>query len=492
MAFIPPARLHPLNEAPVRADGRYVLYWMVTARRLRWNFALDHALGLARSLRVPLLVLEAIRAGYPWASQRHHAFALEGMREHRDRLSGTGVAYHPYVEPEDGAGRGLVETLAAQASAVVTDVFPAFFLPRMQEAVAPRLPVALHGVDGNGLLPLAASPGPFSAAVHFRRFLQKTLPHHILDFPSSDPFQEGLPPAGSLPEAVRERWPAASDALLRSDPDALAVLPVDARVGASGIPGGEAAARRRLGAFLADGLDRYGEERNHPDAEATSGLSPYLHWGHLSVHEVFHALALREEWSPARLAPRADGKRHGWWGFAPPVESFLDELVTWRELGFGYCHHVPDHHRYETLPRWALETLEAHADDPREAVYSLEEFDEARTHDPLWNAAQRELRERGVVHNYMRMLWGKKILEWSRHPREALDIMIELNNRYALDGRDPNSWTGIAWVLGRFDRGWPERPVYGKVRSMSSPATRRKVRLDRYLERWGPQGGLDL
>jgi deoxyribodipyrimidine photo-lyase len=169
-----------------------------------------------------------------------------------------------------------------------------------------------------------------------------------------------------------------------------------------------------------------------------------------------------------------------------PAEAFLDELVTWRELGFGYCHHEPDYARWETLPGWARDTLETHADDPRPHLYDLGAFDEASTHDPLWNAAQRELRERGVIHNYLRMLWGKKILEWTAHPRDALDIMIELNNRYAVDGRDPNSYSGITWVLGRFDRGWPERPVFGKVRSMSSDATRRKVSVEAYLERWTP------
>jgi deoxyribodipyrimidine photo-lyase len=171
------------------------------------------------------------------------------------------------------------------------------------------------------------------------------------------------------------------------------------------------------------------------------------------------------------------------------AESFLDELVTWRELGFGYCHHVPAYDRYDALPSWALQTLAEHAADTREAVYTLDQFDRGLTHDPVWNAAQRELRESGVMQNYLRMLWGKKILEWSRHPTDALDTMIELNNRYALDGRDPNSYTGIFWVLGRFDRGWPERPVYGKVRSMSSHATRRKLRMDAYLQRWGAQPG---
>lgn len=485
-------RVVPLNDAPLRAHGRFVLYWMVAARRLEWSFALDRALAHARERGLPLVILEALRLRYPWASHRHHAFALDGMREHRDRLRGTGVAYHPYVEPRDGEGRGLVEALAAHAAVVVTDDFPAFFLRRMQRAVAPRLDVRLEAVDGNGLLPLRATPGPFSAAVHFRRFLQRNLGPHLLDLPEARPLEgHGLPP-GEIPGTVAARWPAAPDPLLDRAPGTLESLDLDPGVAPTALRGGGTPARERLRAFLDGGLARYGEERNHPDSGAASGLSPWLHWGHLSVHEVFDAVARREGWSPARLGTRADGNRHGWWGLTPSSEAFLDELVTWREVGFGFCHHVPGYDRYESLPAWALETLEAHASDPRPALYTEEELDAARTGDTLWNAAQRELRESGVMHNYLRMLWGKKILEWSPTPRRALEVMVELNNRYALDGRDPNSYTGIFWVLGRFDRGWPERPVYGKVRSMTSESTRRKLDLGGYLARWGAQGALDL
>ena len=487
MSVVPPSRVRALNQAPVRRDGEYVLYWMVSARRLEWSFALDRALEHARDLRLPVVILEALRVAHPWACQRFHAFVLDGMREHRSQAEAAGVAYHPYVEPTDGAGKGLVQALAERAAVVVTDDFPTFFLRRMQAALAPRLSVALETVDGNGLLPLADTPGPFSAAFHFRRFLQKTLGAHLVHLPGAEPLTEAGIRESAFPADIAARWPAAPEALLALEPSALAALPVDPRVGPTSLRGGGTEARRRLERFLDQGLARYGEERNHPDAHAASGLSPWLHWGHISAHEIFHAVAVREGWSPARLGAGSSGQRHGWWGMSPSAESFLDELVTWRELGYGHCHHVPDHDRYDSLPAWALETLARHAADPREAVYTLDQFDQGLTHDPTWNAAQRELRESGVIQNYLRMLWGKKILEWSRHPAQALDIMIELNNRYALDGRDPNSYSGIFWVLGRFDRGWPERPVYGKIRSMSSDSTRRKLRMDAYLDRWGAE-----
>jgi deoxyribodipyrimidine photo-lyase len=169
------------------------------------------------------------------------------------------------------------------------------------------------------------------------------------------------------------------------------------------------------------------------------------------------------------------------------AEAFLDELVTWRELGYNRCCLTDDYGRYESLPKWALETLAEHADDRREHLYTLDEFETAATHDELWNAAQRQLIREGRLHNYLRMLWGKKILEWSPSPQQALDVLIHLNNKYAVDGRDPNSYSGIFWVLGRYDRAWgPERAVFGKVRYMSSENTRRKLRLREYLERYGP------
>jgi deoxyribodipyrimidine photo-lyase len=183
------------------------------------------------------------------------------------------------------------------------------------------------------------------------------------------------------------------------------------------------------------------------------------------------------------LGKKANGKREGWWGVSAGAESWLDEFVTWREIGYNMTSHRDDYDQYESLPDWARATLEKHGTDPRETIYTLDEFAKAETHAPLWNAAQRQLLREGKIHNYLRMLWGKKILEWSATPQEALEVMIELNNRYALDGRNPNSYSGIFWCLGRYDRPWgPERPTLGTVRYMSSDNTRRKLKLQEYLK----------
>jgi deoxyribodipyrimidine photo-lyase len=487
MEWIPASRLTALNDAPLRGDRDYVVYWMVSQRRLEWNFALDQALHRARWFGVPLIVFEGLRVGYRWSSPRHHRFALDGMREHRDRLAGTPVTYLPYVEPEAGAGKGLLAALASRACVVVTDDYPVFFLSAMQGSAGRGLDVRLEKVDSNGLLPMRAAERTFTAAVHFRRHLHKRLPDHLAEAPDPAPLQGLELPRHVSVDRVVERWPMAPDSLLDGDASALAGLPLEYEVGVTHARGGAAEGRRRLESFLVDGLDDYLEGRNHPDRGSSSRLSPWLHWGHLSAHEVFHRVVEREQWSPARLLGQVTAKREGWWGMGPAAEAFLEELVTWRELGFNFACEREDYDRYESLPAWALATLAAHEGDPRAFLYDLDAFDAADTHDPLWNAAQRELRQDGVIHNYLRMLWGKKILEWSPDPRAALEVMIELNNRYALDGRDPNSYSGIFWVLGRFDRGWPERPVYGTVRSMSSDSTRRKVELGEYMKRFSKE-----
>lgn len=484
----PSLRIRPVNEAPVRADGSFVLYWMVAARRVGWNFALDRALEWARQLDRPLVILEALRVDYPWASDRLHRFVLDGMGDTACRLRGTGVLYYPYVEPAPGRGRGLLRALAAHAAVCVTDDFPAFRLPRLVAAAGRHIPVRLEAVDSNGLLPLRAADHAFPTAHGFRRFLQQSLPDHLGEAPSADPLARcRLPALRRLPEPVTRRWPPPGEALLGGAPCALATLPIDHSVGATDTRGGAGPARRALTRFVEARLERYLDQRNHPDREGTSELAPYLHFGHISAHEVLAQIARRERWSPAALIGGATGSRTGWWGLSAPAEAFLEQLVTWRELGFNMCARREDYDAFETLPAWALRTLAKHARDRRPVRYTAEQLERAETHDALWNAAQRQLVREGRLHNYLRMLWGKKILEWSERPEHALAVMIELNNKYALDGRDPNSYSGIFWVLGRYDRPWgPERPIFGTVRYMSSENTARKVRVREYLDRYGP------
>lgn len=457
-------------------------------RRPGWNFALQHAVAWAERLERPLLILEALRCDYPWACDRFHRFLLDGMRDNARVFEGSGVRYVPYVEPSLGAGKGLLAALAAHAAVVVTDDFPAFMIPRMTESAAARIEARFEAVDSNGLYPMRATETLFPTAYAFRRHLQRALHQHLREFPAPNPLEGArLPAPPPIASEIAARWPAATDSVLAGAAASLAALPIDHSVGVVETPGGPAAAAAALDRFVRARLGRYPEDRNEPERDGTSRLSPYLHFGHVAAHQIFDAVARHEGWSEERLAAKATGKRAGWWGMSEAAEAFLDQLITWRELGFNFCARRSDYDRYESLPDWARRTLEKHERDPRPHRYTLDDLEAARTHDPLWNAAMTQLKREGWFHNYMRMLWGKKILEWSSSPREALAAMIHLMNRWSLDGRDPNSYTGYFWTLGRYDRAWgPERPIFGTVRYMSSENTARKLDVKEYVRRYAP------
>ena len=430
-------RITQCNASPVNGAGKYVLYWMIAYRRTRFNFALDRSIFWATELRKPLLIFEPLVCNYRWASTRFHQFVIDGMRENLAALKSAPVTYLPFVEQEPGEAKKVWSELVADACLIVTDDYPAFEIPRWIEKVAARSPVLVEKVDSNGLFPMRSTERVFLTAHSFRRFLQKQ-PEPA--FPLADPLADlDLPRIRALPTVLEK--PAVIDR---------ASSCVDQSVGAvAGVTGGASAARERLRAFVSS------------DA-ASSGLSPYLHFGHISVPEIYQAV------TSARR---------------PNSERFLDELITWRELGFNMCAHRPDYDRYDSLPEWARNTLAKHAGDVRPVLYSLDQLEKAATHDSLWNSAQQQLVATGGVENRLRMLWGKKILEWSETPQEALNTMIHLNNKYALDGRDPNSYTGIFWTLGRYDRPWgPERPIFGLVRYMSSASTARKLKAQRSQE----------
>ncbi len=479
MRAVPTARIRLLDDRAPDPQGRYVLYWMIAQRRLRHSFALDRAVEHAHALGKPLLLFEALRADYEHASARIHTFVTQGMDANAAEARRHGVRYLRYVEPTRGAGKGLLRALAEQACVVITDDQPVFHVPRMTAAAARKVSTAMEAVDGCGLLPFRSTERRFTTAYSFRRHLQKTLPEHLRRVPAADPLRAlAGRPAASVPRAILERWPSAKE---------LGGLPIDQSVVATELVGGSKAGRARLKRFVRERLPHYAEGRNDPAQDMSSGLSPYLHFGHVGAHEVLAAVARSQAWSPDAVAPVADGKRAGWWGMDEGAEAFMDQVVTWRELGVNTCVHLPeDYASLRSLPDFAQATLAKHSSDERPYLYELDELEGARTHDEIWNAAQRQLVREGVIHNYLRMLWGKKILEWTTSPEEALAVMIHLNDKYALDGRDPNSYSGILWCLGRHDRAWgPERPVFGTVRYMSSDSARRKLNLKGYLERYG-------
>jgi deoxyribodipyrimidine photo-lyase len=487
MYHVPDIRYRKANRAGFNVDGAYVLYWMTGFRRTEWNFSLQRAIEWACDLQKPLIVCEPLSCSGPWSSERLHQFALQGMRDNEHRLKSTPVSYYPYIERTSGMSQDLFAALAQSSCVVIRDDFPCFPLAPTISHAAEQLPVLLEMVDSNGLLPLRAADKVYMRAYDFRRFLQKVLRTHLEHLPEADPLQAAqFPRLEQIPEHIRDNWPAADLAKWVSNTHFLSQLPIDHSIATvSGVRGGSIAGREMLQRFMQARLGEYDVNRNHPDEQATSRLSAYLHFGHLSAHCVFAEVMKSQDWHLDDLATTVTGQSAGWWGVASTVESFLDQLITWRELGYNGCWQRSDFDQYESLPGWARQTLAQHANDPREHLFTLERFAGADTHDALWNAAQRQLVDTGYIHNYLRMVWGKKILEWSTSPQEALTTMIELNNKYALDGQNPNSYSGIFWCLGRYDRAWgPERPIFGKVRYMSSKNTLRKCRVRAYLKQF--------
>lgn len=452
-------RLYSLHEA-APAKGDFVLYWTQIQRRAENNDALNFAVERANELGLPVLVYEGLRHDYPHASDRIHTFVLENAMELRERLEKKDIRHAFYLERNVSDRRKIVSRLLQRAAWAVTDYYPAYIIPGHNRALAEaaeRRGVPATAVDACGVIPIAEFPKREYAARTIRPKVHKLLPYYLQ--PGRDPRPKK---SGKKldPDFREEEWE-------KSVAELVAECKVDHEVPpvSDFYPGGRKAAAKRLRTFLNDGLPKYDKLRNKPSADVTSRLSPYLHFGMISAREV--ALAAKDELPDSN----------------PNLEGFLEELIVRRELSYNFCAREPKMNSLTALPDWAQKTLNEHDDDDREHVYTRGEFEAAETHDELWNACQDEIRVTGSMHNYLRMLWGKKILEWSPSHRQALINMTYLNDKYGLDGRDPNSYTSFLWCFGLHDRAWGERPVYGKIRSMSSDSTRRKLDADAYIER---------
>jgi len=439
-------RLHRLNHH-VSDGGRFILYWMQRSQRATWNHGLEYAIRQANDRQLPVVVYFGLTPDYPQANIRHYTFMLEGLRETARQLSERRIRLIIRAEsPDEGVVR-----MAQPAALVVVDGAWLPHLRRWRRTVAQRLACPLVEVETDCVVPVTtASPKEEYAAATFRPKIRKLLDHFLQPLAASEPRHSSL-------ELDLEGLS------LTDIPGLLARLGVDDTVGpVTSFTGGTAAAEEHLRRFLHTRLDRYADERNDPNRDAVSNLSPYLHFGQISPLQV-------------ALEVRATG--------SPGVDAFLEELIVRRELSLNFVRYNDACETLAGLPDWCRRTLRDHAADVREHIYSPSEFEAARTHDPYWNAAQREMVLTGKMHGYMRMYWGKKILEWSASPGEAMALAIRLNDRYELDGRDANGYTGVAWCLGKHDRPWQERPIFGKVRYMNANGLRRKFDADAYVAR---------
>lgn len=459
------ARVHVLREAEPLPFGQYVLYWCQTNHRVPFNHALHAAIALGNHLGKPVVCYHALRPDYPYASDRLHAFVLDGLAELGQAMRANGIPYWLELPKSPEEHRPRLRELGRRAAAVVSDWHPTFVVPRHLAAAAKVLEGPLFAIDASCVVPARRIAESQVAAYALRPKLRKLWPTYLDALPAGPAPAEAAAAARIDPDFASAEPPEKLRLELETFAIDHSVPPVTSR------PGGRARALLELGHFLQHGLAHFDEARNEPSGEHNSGLSAALHFGLLYAGEV------------AQAARNALGPEH------PGVLAFLEELLVRRELGFNYCLYTPqaEQLRVSSLPPWAQKTLAAHAGDIRPALYSREQLEHSQTHDPLWNAAQRQLRTEGRIHGYLRMLWGKKVLEWSPTPQEALDRMAYLNDRFALDGRDAVSVGNFMWVLGLHDRPFQERPILGKVRPMSSERTAAKVDLGLYLKRWGSE-----
>ena len=450
-------RSRVLHLRPAVVHGDFVLYWMHHAVRGHENPALDVALTLANRRRLPVLVYQGLGGRHPCNNDRHHTFILQGARDAHRELRELGVTAVFHLDP-GGSGPSPLYRLAQRAALVVVEDYPAPPFRNWTRALAAHSPRPVIAVDCACIVPMQLQPQRFERAFQYRRYNQSRHERRVpLAWPRVEP---GVPRFDGKPGFTALELDAVDIADLCSQCDIDHETPPVADS-----PGGLVAGYQRWERFLREGMSRYALERNDaaiPWPRGVSRLSPYLHHGHVSPFRI-----AREAWQQGN-----DG-----------AGKFLDELLVWRELAFNFCFFTSDPQRLDALPDWAQHTLHAHASDPRPALLDTETLARSHSGDELWNLAQTSLRIHGELHNNLRMTWAKRIPEWRPTPQAALETLIELNNRYALDGSDPNSYAGLLWALGLFDRPFPERPVTGSLRSRSSTAHAKRLDLARYRMR---------
>jgi deoxyribodipyrimidine photo-lyase len=447
--MIEDARCRRLNQRDQRR-GRYVLYWMQQSQRASGNPALEYAIQVANRTDLPVLVAFGLMDDYPEANLRHYRFMLEGLREVEECLARRRIR----LVVRRGVPAEVALALATDAALLVCDRGYLRHQKGWRAEVAERAPCAVIEVEGDVVVPVeAASRKAEVAARTLRPKLYRVWDDYLT------PLEDGTVQASSL------GLPIESEVDLSDLDRVLRRLKLDRSVGpVRRFRGGTGEARRHLEEFLQAKLDGYADGRSEPAAFQCSLLSPYLHFGQISPVEI--ALAVRD----ARQGANEDRA------------SYLEELIVRRELAANFVNFEPDYDSYDCLPEWARATLADHRADRREHTYTQDQLAAAETHDRYWNAAMREMIHTGFMHNYMRMYWAKKILEWSPDPQAAFDTALSLNNGYFLDGRDANSYANVAWTFGLHDRPWFERPVFGKVRYMNANGLERKFDMAAYLD----------
>jgi deoxyribodipyrimidine photo-lyase len=436
------------------ADGKCVVYWMQRAQRGRDNPALDVAIEVGNALNLPVLAYFSAISNFPHANLRHYVFLNQGLADVEDDLQEKGVGFIVRRPPNNSLQTLLTEV---DAALVVGDENPCREPERWRKVLAGRLRIPYWTVDADVVVPSGLFQKRMYALHIFRPKLYAELPKYLVAQPAVKPHKEWKPRHGLESFPVREDVTQGWKTLDRS------VGPVES------FTGGTHAAIKRLQEFVDKDLATYDKTRNHPEVDGTSRLSPYLHFGHIGPITI--ALAVENAFKKSKVSQVAR-------------DSYISELIGWRELAVNFVKFTENYDSFECAEPWARKTLMEHAHDRREHLYTIEQLERAETRDELWNAAQKQMVKFGWMHNYMRMYWAKKILEWSPDPAKAFDTCVTLNDRYFLDGRDPNGYAGIAWsIVGKFDRPWFERPIFGTIRYMSGASTGKKFNSKKYIQK---------
>jgi deoxyribodipyrimidine photo-lyase len=437
-------RIRILRDEKVR-DGKYVLYWMQAAQRAEYNHALEFAIQKANELKLPVLVFFAITNNFPGANLRHYYFMLEGLQRVSKALEARGIQMIIRLQSPD---EGIIEP-AEEASLVIVDSGQLRIQRQWRKNAAEKIGCSFFEVETNLIVPVeeASDKENFSAGT-FRPRITKQLDKYLV------PLKHTAPKLDSFGLKIK-------GIELDDIDNILTKLNVDKSVDKTqSFHGGTENAKSLLTDFIKHKLEKFDQLRNDPCENYVSHMSPYLHFGQISP--LYIALEVLKTKSPGQ-------------------EAFLEELIVRRELSHNFVYYNSKYDTFACLPLWAKRTLNVHRTDKREYVYTKDEFENATTHDPYWNAAQKEMVFTGKMQGYMRMYWGKKILEWSRNPQTGYKMALELNNKYELDGRDANAFAGVAWCFGKHDRPWGERPVFGKIRYMNASGLKRKFDPDAYV-----------
>ena len=442
-------RIAYLNDKEEQ-KGDYVIYWMQSSQRVSYNQALETTIRIANKRSLPVLVYFEITEKYPDANLRHYFFMMEGLQEVIEELEKIGIKMIVNYPPDDRSAD--LSELAQDAVMVVTDCGYLNFQTEWRERYAQDLPCLLIQVESDVVVPVeSVSPKEEFSAGTFRPKINRLLANYL------------QPMEMTVPEKSSSNFNITSFSINNLE-SAVKKLSIDTSVPPSPVfHGGTSNAEELLQQFINEKIYRFESMRNNPSEDYLSHMSPYLHFGQISP--LYIAIRLKSE------AP------------AEAYRVYLEELIVRRELAINYVYYNVNYDQFKGLPRWAKSTLEKHQHDTRKITYSIAELEHALTHDSYWNAAQQEMVITGKMHGYMRMYWGKKILEWSPAPQEAFQMCIYLNNKYELDGRDPNGYAGIAWCFGKHDRAWKERPIFGKVRFMNDSGLKRKFDMEKYIQK---------